>query len=554
MILGNKNKKIAELNEKLKAYETEIRSLKKTDSAGKPGESSYFSLPILSKILELNGIGYWVRSSVSEKFWISATAREIMGIAGEEITWDIFRNTILPDDRIIFEKMVGDILVSGKAAELELKISRSEGDGREFRLISMEISVLSAAVSSGEEGRIIGSVKDISRQDKLKRDLIRSRDKAEDAGKLKNTLLANISHEIRTPMNSIIGFSELLNIGNLHYDKRHEYVKTIKNQGIYILKMIDDLIELTRMETGRITIRKSPCNIDLLLHELVTIFNQYKKKQNKDFLDIRINLPPQPGLVIFTDSGRLQQLMTNLIHNSVKFTEKGWIEIGYKPVGDQKIEFYVKDTGIGLSKELQKNIFSPFADDEAPGVKPERPGLGLTISKNLIKLMGGKIWVESEPGQGSTFYFTIPHEEVPESYHMMAAEEETEIPSYTWKDKVILVVEDDEVNFRFLEVLLQDTGVQILHATNGVQAVELCKTITKIDLVLMDLKMPEMDGIEATREIRKFNRKVPIIAQTAFVLDSELQTCIEAGCNDHITKPIDIKEFLEKVDKYLRER
>ena len=554
MILGNKNKKIAELNEKLKAYETEIRSLKKTDSAGKPGESSYFSLPILSKILELNGIGYWVRSSVSEKFWISATAREIMGIAGEEITWDIFRNTILPDDRIIFEKMVGDILVSGKAAELELKISRSEGDGREFRLISMEISVLSAAVSSGEEGRIIGSVKDISRQDKLKRDLIRSRDKAEDAGKLKNTLLANISHEIRTPMNSIIGFSELLNIGNLHYDKRHEYVKTIKNQGIYILKMIDDLIELTRMETGRITIRKSPCNIDLLLHELVTIFNQYKKKQNKDFLDIRINLPPQPGLVIFTDSGRLQQLMTNLIHNSVKFTEKGWIEIGYKPVGDQKIEFYVKDTGIGLSKELQKNIFSPFADDEAPGAKPERPGLGLTISKNLIKLMGGKIWVESEPGQGSTFYFTIPHEEVPESYHMMAAEEETEIPSYTWKDKVILVAEDDEVNFRFLEVLLQDTGVQILHATNGVQAVELCKTITKIDLVLMDLKMPEMDGIEATREIRKFNRKVPIIAQTAFVLDSELQTCIEAGCNDHITKPIDIKEFLEKVDKYLRER
>jgi CheY-like chemotaxis protein len=259
-------------------------------------------------------------------------------------------------------------------------------------------------------------------------------------------------------------------------------------------------------------------------------------------------------LIVYTDPGRLQQLMTNLIHNAVKFTEKGWIEIGYLPASDQKIEFYVRDTGIGLSREIQKNIFSPFAEEEIQGSKPERSGLGLTISRNLIKLLGGKIWVESEPGQGSTFYFTIPHEEVPETYNSLAPEEESEIPAYTWKDKVILVVEDDVVNFRFLEALLQDKAVQILHASNGLQAVELCRTISKIDLVLMDLKMPEMDGIEATRQIRSFNRKVPIIAQTAFVMENELTRSREAGCDDHITKPIDIKEFLEKVDKFLRER
>jgi PAS domain S-box-containing protein len=554
MILGNKNKIIAELKQKLEASEAEVRKLKKSQGSEGPEESAYYSLSILSKVMDLTGTGYWIRRTDREVFWLSPAAREIMGIQGEQTTWDSFRNTILPEDRSVFDKTMADILQSGKTAELELKIARSEGDGREFRLIVMEISVLPLPEDSGEAGKIIGTVKDISRQDKLKRDLIRGREKAEDAGKLKNTLLSNISHEIRTPMNSIIGFSELLNIGNLPYEKRHEYVKTIKNQGIYILKMIDDLIELTRIETGRITIRKSPCHIDLLLQELVTIFNQHKKTQNKDFLDIRINYPPEAGMVIFIDSGRLQQLMTNLIHNSIKFTEKGWIEIGYKPTGDQKVEFYVKDTGIGLSKELQKNIFSPFAEEESMGAKLETSGLGLTISRNLIKLLGGKIWVESELGQGSTFFFTIPYEEVPESYHILAPEEESEIPSYTWKDKVILVVEDDEINFRFLEALLQDTGVQTLHASNGVQAVELCRTITKIDMVLMDLKMPEMDGIEATRQIRLFNKKVPIIAQTAFVLDTELQSCHEAGCDDHITKPIDIKEFLEKVDKYLRER
>jgi CheY-like chemotaxis protein len=246
--------------------------------------------------------------------------------------------------------------------------------------------------------------------------------------------------------------------------------------------------------------------------------------------------------------------MTNLIHNAVKFTAKGWIEIGYMPVADEKIEFYVRDTGIGLTRDLQKNIFSRFAEEEVQGTKPESSGLGLTISRNLIKLLGGKIWVESEPGQGSTFFFTIPFEEVPETYHELAPEEEIEIPAYTWKDKVILIVEDDVVNFRFLEALLQDKAVQILHASNGLQAVELCRTISKIDLVLMDLKMPEMDGIEATRQIRTFNKKVPIIAQTAFVMESELTHCLEAGCDDHITKPIDIKEFLEKVDKFLRER
>ncbi len=550
-MLGSKKKEIAALKKAIAAHEKELELLKNSRSPESGEYSPYFTLPILSRIINSNNIGIWVRSLQDDTFWLSASGKEILGIQGDPVSWETFKTAIIPEDRIVLEKTLSDIRQNGKPAEMELKIARTEGDGREFRSISMHISIYSEPVSGN---MFLGSIRDISKQEKLKRDLIRAREKSEDGEKLKNTLLSNISHEIRTPMNSIIGFSELLNIGNLPFEKRHEYVKTIKNQGIRILKMIDDVIEHTHIETGRITIRKSPCNIDLLLHELMNIFSQYKKSQNKDFLDIRISYPPKHGLIVYTDPGRLQQLMTNLIHNAVKFTEKGWIEIGYMPVSDQKIEFYVRDTGIGLSREMQKNIFSPFAEEEIQKTKLESPGLGLTISRNLIRLLGGKIWVESEPGQGSTFFFTIPHEEVPETYHELAATEESELPSYTWKDKVILIAEDDVVNFRFLEALLQDKAVKILHASNGLQAVELLKTISKIDLVLMDLKMPEMDGIEATRQIRSFNRKVPIIAQTAFVMDSELKQCHEAGCDDQITKPIDIKEFLEKVDKFLRER
>lgn len=551
MILGSKKKEIAALKETIAAREKELELLKNSRSPEGAESETYFTLPILSRILNSNNIGIWIRSLQDDIFWISVQGKEILGISGDPISWEAFKTAIPPEDRIILEKTMADIRQSGKPADIELKIARTEGDGREFRSVSMNISIY----SSPESGNLIlGSIRDISKIEKLKRDLVRAREKFEDGEKLKNTMLANISHEIRTPMNSIIGFSELLTIGNLPIEKRYEYVKTIKNQGVRILKMIDDVIELTRIETGRITIRKSPCNIDLLLHELMTIFNQYKKSQNKEFLEIRINYPPKHGLTIYTDPGRLQQLMTNLIHNAVKFTEKGWIEIGYMPVSEQKIEFFVRDTGIGLTRDLQKNIFSPFAEEEIQGTKLESSGLGLTISRNLIKLLGGRIWVESEPGQGSTFHFTIPFEEVPDTYHALAPEEEIEMPAYTWKDKVILVAEDDVVNFRFLEALLQDKAVQILHASNGLQAVELCRTINKIDLVLMDVKMPEMDGIEATRQIRLFNKKVPIIAQTAFVQENELKQVHEAGCDDHITKPIDIKEFLEKVDKFLRER
>lgn len=543
MVLGKKNKTIAALKSELDLRNAEIKELK--DKVSDPE----LSLPVLSAILGLNETGYWIRDYNGEEFRISQHARMVMGLP-EESGWDLFRNAILADDRLVFDKIICDLKPDCRAQEIEVKIVRSEAEGKEFRLVSMMVRFLSRDETNLTRDLIIGSVKDISRQEKIKRDLVKAREKVEDAGRLKNILLSNISHDIRTPMNAVIGFSELLNIGNLPFDKRNKYVQIIKNQGIQILKVIDDLVELSRFESGNVTIRKSPCNVDLLLNELMLIFNQYKKTRNKDYIDIRLQYPPNHGIVIYTDTGRLQELISNLIQNAINFTEKGWIELGYKVSPEHKIEFYVKDTGIGLSKELQRNIFLPHSEEDASGVKS---GLGLVISRNLVKLLGGKIWVESEPGQGSAFYFSIPYEEVPETYHNLTADEEQQLLSYKWKDKVILIAEDDAVNYRFLEALLQDTGVQILHATTGLQAVELCLTISKIDLLLMDIKMPEMNGVDAARKIRTFNKRIPIIAHTAFTMDYEIAQCLEAGCDDHITKPIDIREFMEKVDGYLRE-
>jgi signal transduction histidine kinase len=552
MVLGYRKKEIAGLKQQISDLEAEVNRLRKAVKETSIENNPCYNLPVLSRILDINGTGILTCTGEKNVVWLSQTAKEIMGYKGDSnITFEQLKNSILPEDKPTFEKALNDISQGFKISEFELKIARSEGDGREFRLITMNLTPMSLG-NSETTLEFAGSIKDITKQDKIKRDLIKAKDKAEESERLKNSLLANISHDIRTPMNSIIGFSELLNIGNLPFNKRVEYVRTIKNQGILLLKMIDDVVELTRIETGKVTIRKSPCNIELLLNELVYVFNQFKLSQNKEHLEIRVIYPQNRGIIVYTDPGRLQQLIWCLISNSIKYTEKGSIEIGYKPITEQRIEFYVKDTGIGLSRDLQKRIFGK-APDEDNG-KPEGSGLGLTIAKNLIRLMGGKIWVESELGLGSTFFFTLPYEEVPETYHIMNPEEEYTIPSYTWKDKVILVVEDDEINFKFLEAVLQDTSAQVLYARNGLEAIELCKSINKIDLVLMDIKMPEMDGFEATRRIREFNRKIPIIAQTAFVLEQELNKCQEAGCNDYLTKPIDIKEFFEKIDSYLKEQ
>ncbi len=549
MFLGNKKKISARQQSKIEQLEKEIEKLKAAQVKTKkdlPGDS-YF----VQKVIELSGLGYWIKPLHESFILLSDKALEILNVKDSpSLALQDFLACFHPDDITALEKGMNSLLRNNQTFSVECRIQPGK-DSRETRYCLCKITRIER--TGPDNIYYLGILIDNAGLEKARKELAKANDRIEEVERLKNTLLTNISHEIRTPMNSIIGFSELLNIGKLDFEKRREYAQTIRNQGNMLLKFIDDITELIKFEAGRIKITKTKCNLNVLLKEILVIANQQKKAWNKEILEIRLELPDKKGLIVYTDPGRLQQVISNLIHNSIKFTEKGFIEFGHRMPADEKIEFYVKDTGIGLSKEQQKNVFNRFAAEETAAGKYEGSGLGLALSKHLVKLLGGKIWVESEPGKGATFQFSIPYEQTPYDYHDYSSVVNEHFPEYKWKDKVILVVEDDEVNFRFLEAILQDSDAQILHAANGYQAVQLCQSINKIDLVLMDIKMPEMDGFEATRQIRQFNKKIPIIAQTAYILEIDKEKCFSVGCNDCITKPIDIKDFLDIVNGFLKE-
>jgi signal transduction histidine kinase/CheY-like chemotaxis protein len=508
----------------------------------------------LIKVLELENIGYWTKTQGSDIMHFSELAAEIIGIKTNDLTLPVedFLNNICSEDRQNLEQYLNKGTADQDSAECSFKMTRFNSEAKEAIYVSMRITNL-----NGIKNRnllTIGTLCDITKQEKFRREALRIKEKAEEINMQKNIFLANISHEIRTPMNSIIGFAELLNIGNLDARTRNEYFKIIKHQGQQLQKLVDDISELAKYETGDLKINKSPCNFNLLLNELLVSFNRQKSKLNKDNVSIKISLPPNEEIIGYTDSGRITQILSDVLNTSLYFTDRGTIEIGYYKADDTKLEFYVKDSGTGFTADEQKYIFDRLSQVQETIVKKfEGLGLSLTISKGLVKLMGGKIWLESEPGAGATYYFQIPYEELPHHDIIEEADEAPALSQFSWKDRIILVVEDDEVNYKFLEALLHNTDAQIIHADNGYQAIDLCKSINKIDLILMDLKLPDISGFEATLRIRKLNKDIPVIAQTALVLKDEKEKCLKAGCNDIITKPIEIEKLLSLINKYLNE-
>ena len=500
----------------------------------------------LKTAVDLEYLGIGLYEPEKNLVRLSSIAVKLFGLSDEntEIVFDHYLQLIVAEDKAAVQKSFREAQGTGRLQFIDYKIIIQDQE-REIRHVASHIKLLKT--TDGKE-LILFTVSDISKQEKIKRELLRAKERAEDLDKLKNIYLSNISREIRMPMNSIVGFAELLNIESITPEEKSEYVKIIKLQSNVLLKLIDDISEVSRFEAGEVKINKSQCNLNLLLNELLGNSNQQKKILKKENLDLILNIPDKKGIVTYTDSGRLQQVLTNLISNAIKFTEKGYIEFGYAEE-DNLIEFYVKDTGIGLNKDEQKQIFDRFKyDEETITRKYEGSGLGLTIAKGIVRLLGGKIWIDSEPGKGTTIFFTIPLEEVPmENIEEVIIEEHTPF-EFNWKGKLILVVEDDDVNFKFIETILLENQAQVLRANNGLQAVELYQSINKIDLILMDIKMPEMDGFDATRKIRSVNRQIPIIAQTAFALEEDREKCLQAGCDEHVTKPIDIKDLMLKIN------
>lgn len=374
---------------------------------------------------------------------------------------------------------------------------------------------------------------------------------AVESDKLKSAFLANMSHELRTPMNAIIAFSNFLREPDLPAPKKDEYLDHITSAGDSLLRLIDDIIDIAKLESNQLKISIGPVNISRMLRELKKVFLKLRSKNNYS-ANLVLSIDKHNDYIVNTDVLRVKQILNNLIDNAFKYTKRGVVEFGVSP-NDEGLLFFVRDTGIGMAPEKLGKIFDRFQQiDTELNRKYGGTGLGLAISKNLAELLGGRIWVESEEGKGSVFYVQLPANDFrtvevlpdPNSSSNLITEN-----SYNWHSKTILIAEDEDLNFKVLDSCLSKTHARIIRAEDGKTAVQVCQK-EKVDLVLMDIQMPQMDGFEATQQIKSININLPVIAQTSFAMANEKERCIDVGCDDYITKPLNLEKLLSIIQKH----
>ncbi|PKP52529.1 MAG: hypothetical protein CVT92_08550 [Bacteroidetes bacterium HGW-Bacteroidetes-1] len=400
--------------------------------------------------------------------------------------------------------------------------------------------------------RYILNIKDVSSHHQKEQLLIEARQKAEENDKLKSAFLANMSHEIRTPLNSIIGFSDILLENESDKLEAHEFTSMINSAGKTLLKLIDDIIDLSKIEAGQIKISNSEMDINQVLDELMITFENEKKNRHKEHIELHLLKPfSKSPFQIYTDPYRFRQIMSNILTNALKFVDEGSITFGYTETKSDFVQFFVKDTGVGIEREKAHLIFQRFGQLDASSRRNRQgTGLGLSITKQLIELMGGEIWFDSEQGKGTTFYFTIPFGQHNTSYGVSLSEFER--ISMDWSEHVFLVVDDVQANYLLIKNILNKSGALILWAKDGFEAVRVCRNNKAISLVLMDIMMPQLTGYEATKQIKSFAPHLPIVAQTAFANTKGRAEAFKAGCDDYLTKPVNQVEMISVIKKLLK--
>lgn len=400
------------------------------------------------------------------------------------------------------------------------------------------ILISTSVISNLPQKQVLITIDDITSGKELERELIKARDKAEESDKLKSAFLANISHEIRTPMNGIMGFSEMLTKPGLSDEKRSQFSSLVHDGCRQLLSIITDVIEISMLDSDQINIVKSEFRIDEFMQDLFLLFRSSAGTKG-------LNLSFRKGnkiSYIITDREKLKHIFSNLLSNAVKFTKQGNIEYGYT-VKSNCIEFFVSDTGIGIEKELHDAIFERFRQAETSDTRSYRgTGLGLSIAKGLVALLGGRIWLESEQGKGTTFYFTIPTMGI-----SMVQGQEIVDP----ENIEILIAEDDDINYLFIQEVLLDIKCFPFHAKNGSEAVRILKEHPEIKLIFMDIKMPVMDGYEATLAIKELYPSIPVYALTAYALLSSPEELMKSGFSGFISKPIDKVKLESIIGKHI---
>lgn len=474
------------------------------------------------------------------EFW-NKQAEKTLGFSKEEAIGNNLHDLIAPNEfHEAHQKTMphwiktgsGDAI--GKTLELKAKCK----NGKEI-IIALSLS----SINIDGQWNAIGIIRDITASKKYEEELIVAKEKAEESDRLKSAFLSNISHEIRTPMNGIIGFSDLLKDPNISGDQLTYFIDIIETSSKRMLNIINDIIIISKIEAGDITTYKEKINIQEELKELT--YSLIKDAEDKNINLTFVSELNIPDLHIFSDYEKIKHIYLNILNNSIKFTHAGSVSCTLKDK-DQSIVIEIRDTGIGISQEMRSKVFDHFRQvDSSNNRAYEGAGLGLSISKNYIEVLGGNIEIESTPGEGSCFTVTLPIGD-----QALSKKKETAKMDVSNGKLVILIAEDEYPSFVLLNEYLSFLDATIIHAEDGVQALSYVKN-NKVDLILMDLKMPNMDGYTCIPLIKSMNPEIPIIAQTAFAMSGDEEKAIEIGSDDYIRKPIDERVLKIKIQRHL---
>jgi hypothetical protein len=505
----------------------------------------------------------------SDKFFKILLQSADDGISFYDKDWNLkFSNsafyTLIGYDRESYHKADPSLLFHSddiNYPEKRIEALRSQGFHEcELRLRHREghfVNLSSRSVTIKDEfGVAIGALtisRDITKMKQVHDDLIKANIDAETSNRLKTSFLANISHEIRTPLNSVVGFSNLLLSNDLSPEAREEYVEHINHNSEKLLQIIGDIIDLSRLESSQIEITYEEASVNDIVNEIVVEARQLIKRSEKPVILNMKNMLGENSDLIFTDKIWLKRVLSHLMDNAVKFTLDGSVDLSYYKENEE-LCFKIKDTGIGINEENLGRIFEEFRQEIDGHHRPfEGLGIGLTLAKEVVERMGGKILVQSEKGVGSEFSFSIPYRPAGSTGTRLRSmiADQSALP-INWVTRKCLLVDDNKDVLLYLNRILFDTGITIMTARSGPEAIEAIRNNKGIDVILLDMQMPEMNGIEATKEIRKIRNDIPIIAQTAFIFEDDKDIILEAGCDACLIKPIRKEHLLTVMRSFLK--